>query len=52
MGGSFSSSNLNPYCTGICGLPEAPTDGGCVQCFQNTDCGDAGTCNDAGSCLL
>jgi hypothetical protein len=45
-------SILSPYCARMCGLPGAPTDGGCVQCLQGSDCGDGGVCNlDAGTCL-
>ncbi len=43
-------SVANPYCTGMCGFPGAPADGGCVQCVLNSDCGDAGSCLDGGVC--
>jgi hypothetical protein len=47
-----SSTAPNPYCAGICGLKGAPTDGGCVQCAEDSDCGGSvGACNvDSGVC--
>ncbi|MHB8418473.1 MAG: hypothetical protein ACYDCL_10385 [Myxococcales bacterium] len=41
-GDGCQMDSMVPNCAGICGLAGAPTDGGCVQCAGDSDCGDAG----------